>query len=159
MYYREDATGFWQVYRISSTGGSQVFLTNDSYDHYVPQWSPDGNWLVYEKVDATGYHQIYKTLSGIGIEENEMANKHTGSISIYPNPFVTMTSIRYSGIYQGDEICLGVYDLSGRHVRTLTAGNSSFGADLSPGVYFLSVVDAGGVVSEGRELMKVVKLE
>jgi Tol biopolymer transport system component len=158
VYYGDDMTGFFQIYRVSSTGGTEVSMTRDSYDHFCPQWSPDGNWLVYQKEDATGYHQIYKILSGVGIEEAETFKNQTRIINVYPNPFTTMASIRCSGINEGDEVSLQVYDLSGRLIRTIATNNSSFGTDLSPGVYFLKVVDTEAGMSSGYELIKIVKL-
>ncbi|MCK4251015.1 T9SS type A sorting domain-containing protein, partial [candidate division WOR-3 bacterium] len=48
--------------------GTETALTSDSYDHQYPQWSPDGNWIVYRKDDATSYEQIYKVPSAGGTE-------------------------------------------------------------------------------------------
>jgi len=63
VYYKYDATTYWQIYKVPSAGGTEIALTSDSYDHWMPQWSPDGNWIVYHKDDATGWYQIYKTSS------------------------------------------------------------------------------------------------
>ncbi|MCK4252601.1 T9SS type A sorting domain-containing protein, partial [candidate division WOR-3 bacterium] len=122
-------------------------------------WSPDGNWVVYYRWDATGYAQIYKVSSGTGIEETEIGNNQAGTISAYPNPFTTIVSIKYSGISEGDEINLQVYDISGRLIRTLTTNNLSFGTDLSPGVYFLKVVDPEAGGAKDYKLIKIVKLK
>ncbi len=46
----------------------EIPLTSDSYDHYEPEWSLDGNWIAYERLDATGYYQIYKIPSAGGAE-------------------------------------------------------------------------------------------
>jgi len=46
----------------------EIPLTSDSYDHYEPEWSLDGNWIAYERFDATGYYQIYKIPSAGGAE-------------------------------------------------------------------------------------------
>ena len=47
----------------------EIPLTSDSYDHNYPQWSPDGNWIVYEKdATGTGDPQIYKVPSAGGAE-------------------------------------------------------------------------------------------
>ena len=67
-YYRWDATGNWQIYKVPSAGGAETPLTSDSYTHNNPQWSPDGNWIVYYKNDATGNWQIYKVPSAGGVE-------------------------------------------------------------------------------------------
>ena len=68
MYHKEDATGNYQIYKISSGGGAEIPLTSDSYDHELPQWSPDGSEIAYHKEDATGWRQIYKIPSTGGIE-------------------------------------------------------------------------------------------
>jgi Tol biopolymer transport system component len=46
----------------------EIPLTSDNYGHYDPQWSADGNWVVYYKYDATTYPQIYKVSSTGGAE-------------------------------------------------------------------------------------------
>ncbi|TES93528.1 MAG: T9SS type A sorting domain-containing protein [Candidatus Cloacimonadota bacterium] len=46
----------------------EIPLTSDSYDHWIPQWSPDGSEIVYQKWDATSYAQIYKVPAGGGTE-------------------------------------------------------------------------------------------
>ena len=116
-YYKGDATGHYQIYRISSAGGTEVPLTSDSYIHYYPQWSPDGNWIVYEKLDATGYFQIYKISSGTGIEETETGNNQTGFISAYPNPFRKKTDIVFSLGHSAEGIELKIYDVTGSIVK------------------------------------------
>ena len=63
-----DATGYEQIYKVSSSGGTETTLTSDNYYHRDPQWSPNGNWIVYYKFDATGYRQIYRVLSAGGTE-------------------------------------------------------------------------------------------
>ena len=52
-----------------------------------------------------------------------------------------------------------MYDISGRLIRTLTTDNLSLGSDLSPGVYFLKVVDPGAGGAKGYKLIKIVKLK
>ena len=39
---------------------SEIRITSDGYPHSLPQWSPDGNWIVFERGDAGGRRQIYK---------------------------------------------------------------------------------------------------
>ena len=68
VYCKDDATGFYQIYKVPSGGGMETALTSDSYAHVQPQWSPDGNWVVYDKSDVTGFWQIYKVPAGGGAE-------------------------------------------------------------------------------------------
>ncbi|MCK4329206.1 PD40 domain-containing protein [candidate division WOR-3 bacterium] len=53
---------------LSTLWAQEIALTSDDWAHYCPQWSPDGNWIVYQKLDATGYDQIYKVPSSGGTE-------------------------------------------------------------------------------------------
>jgi len=46
----------------------EIPLTSDNADHGDPQWSPDGNWIVYDKYDGIGWLKIYKILSAGGAE-------------------------------------------------------------------------------------------
>ena len=145
VYFRYDATGYNQIYKVPSGGGIEMALTSDSYGHVAPQWSPDGNWLVYYKNDATGYEQIYKVSSGAGIEEDEIGNNRTGTISVFPNPtFGEITIHLHSSM--GRKIEVDVYDESGRFVEQLHNGyieknGKKFNTDLPTGIYFLRLRD------------------
>jgi len=145
VYHKDDGTGYSQIYKVSSTGGAEIALTNDTYWREYPQWSPDGNWVVYDRGDATGYYQIYKVPSGVGIEESKRETRQeTRGIRIYPNPFITSTSIYLSSIGQSAKsIELRIYDLGGRLVKLvpLTTDHYSLTVDFSPGIYFLNVQD------------------
>jgi len=152
VYMKDDATGYSQIYKVPSAGGEETALTSDSYsNHHHPQWSPDGNWIVYYKWDA--YYQIYKVSSEVGIEESETVNRQEAiGISVYPNPFTTVVSVKCSGISDNQKISLRVYDLSGRIVRSfpLTTDHYTLAPDFSPGIYFLK--------AEGYKPVKVIKL-
>jgi|GEM_PF-3384375 len=135
VYDKYDATGYDQIYKLPSAGGTEIALTSDSYEHEYPQWSPDGNWIVYYKDDATGYRQIYKVTSGVGIEEDETGiRKEATSIRVYPNPFTSFATI--PGYEQESFV---VYDVMGRKVG-IYSGNR-IGGELAPGVYFVLGLD------------------
>lgn len=52
----------------ASAHAAETALTFDNYNHEYPEYSPDGNWIAYQKFDATGYYQIYKISAGGGPE-------------------------------------------------------------------------------------------
>ncbi|MCK4250248.1 PD40 domain-containing protein, partial [candidate division WOR-3 bacterium] len=63
VYNKIDATVRTQIYKVSSTGGTETALTSNSYYNLYPQWSPDGNWIVYNRGLGSSYYQIYKVPS------------------------------------------------------------------------------------------------
>jgi dipeptidyl aminopeptidase/acylaminoacyl peptidase len=70
VYEKEDASGYHQIYKVPSGGGTEIALvtSNNEYGLLRPQWSPDGNWILYQKIDSKGFYQIFKILSGGGAE-------------------------------------------------------------------------------------------
>ncbi|MFH1514021.1 MAG: T9SS type A sorting domain-containing protein, partial [bacterium] len=75
VYKKYDATGCDQIYKVSSAGGAETVLTSNAYYNYSPQWSPDGNWVVYER-DVPGPRQIYKVSSAGGVETALTSNAY-----------------------------------------------------------------------------------
>ncbi len=88
-----------------------------------------------------------KFLQFTGIEEKH--NPDLMKLSIYPNPFTTFTTIRYSISTRGG-VSMKIYDLSGRVVKTLVNGEQeqgyytirwdgtdNRGERLSSGIYFI----------------------
>jgi Tol biopolymer transport system component len=131
----------------------EIALTSDSYWHYNPQWSSDGNWIVYEKADSTGYDQIYKVPSAVGIEEGEADfNQETATLSVYPNPFATVTRFEVGATSKNKQSNIEIYDAGGRLVQSVKLETSTYhlGADLAPGVYFLKL--------NGKPVGKMVKV-
>jgi hypothetical protein len=49
--------------------GEITVITSDSYDHYDPSWSLDGEYLVYAKDGDDGRSHIWRVLAGGGEEE------------------------------------------------------------------------------------------
>ena len=88
-----------------------------------------------------------KFLQFTGIEEKH--NPDLMKVSIYPNPFTTFTTIRYSISTRGG-VSVKIYDVSGRVVKTLVNGEQgqghytirwdgtdNKGKRLSSGIYFI----------------------
>lgn len=83
------------------------------------------------------------------------------SLSSYPNPFNSTTTIKYS-IAKGGRAVLKVFDLSGREVATLkdevlNAGNYSAtfnGEDMATGVYLVRLEAEGLTASYKMTLVK-----
>lgn len=48
----------FEIYRISSAGGTETAITSNGGQNMHPQWSPDGSKVVYQSLDAAGYFQI-----------------------------------------------------------------------------------------------------
>ncbi len=138
----------------------EIPLTSDSYDHYCPHWSPDGNWIVYEKLDATGYKQIYKVSSGAGIEEDIISTNQTGTICVYPNLLTGDTPVKLSLSKKG-YVEVSVYGISGRlvyHNGPIQWSEESHVLqlkNLQNGIYFLKVELDG--VSIGEEKLTILK--
>ncbi|MBN2543283.1 PD40 domain-containing protein [bacterium] len=51
-----------------SLWGEEIQLTDYASNHEYPQWSPDGNWIVYAMVDTAEAFNIYKVSAGGGDE-------------------------------------------------------------------------------------------
>jgi Tol biopolymer transport system component len=61
----------YQIYKI--VNGQETQLTSDYFQNANPSLSPDGQWITYQKLDETGYWQIYKMLND-GLEETKLSN-------------------------------------------------------------------------------------
>ncbi|GEM_PF-1963321 len=63
-----------EVYQISKqTGGQETWLTSDYSNNSSIDVSPDGLWLTYEKLDESGYWQVYKVRTD-GTEESRVTD-------------------------------------------------------------------------------------
>ena len=93
---------------------------------------------------------IVDTASGSnGTEENAKFQMLNAELEIFPNPFTTVTSVKWSGISEKQELSLQIYDLSGRLVKTLATnhlplttavewdGTDACGKKETPGIYFV----------------------
>ncbi|MBN2188685.1 MAG: T9SS type A sorting domain-containing protein [Chitinispirillaceae bacterium] len=131
----------------------KTFFFFDAYHHAHPQWSPDGNWIVYSKYDENlGNCQIYKIASSVVAVKN-MTNPQfpNQKLEVYPPIFTNETTIRCSlngNRRNRENMELMIYDISGRLVETTMA--RMIGKNLNPGIYFLK--------ASGFNAVKVIKL-
>ncbi|MEO0094162.1 MAG: DUF5050 domain-containing protein [candidate division WOR-3 bacterium] len=62
----------YQIYKIAN--GEEIQLTSDYCENINPSLSPDGEWITYQKLDESGYWQIYKMRTN-GEEETELTTE------------------------------------------------------------------------------------
>jgi Tol biopolymer transport system component len=63
-------TGVWRLYKVNSSGGTEILLTPITAMHEGPDWFPNSSWLVYEFRYLTqgAFSQIYKVSASGGNE-------------------------------------------------------------------------------------------
>jgi len=59
-YSKPDATGRWNIYTVSASGGDVKLLITRSADVISPAWSPDGQWIVYVLDPDKARRQLWK---------------------------------------------------------------------------------------------------
>jgi len=88
------------------------------------------------------------------LQEYEEGKPGTSGIrlSCFPNPFTAETKIQLLGTCRNTKYNLTIYDAAGRLVKSLKLETSTYqlGADLVPGIYFLTL--------NGKPVGKVVKV-
>jgi hypothetical protein len=102
-----------------------------------------------------------------GVDGGALAPSEFALLQNYPNPFNPSTTIGFS-VSQGGSVLLDIYDLTGRHVRTLLGGHVAAGrhsvqwdgrdergSAAASGVYFYRLsTGANSVASKKMLLMK-----
>jgi hypothetical protein len=122
-------------YRITYTeresGAANVFMNNSKV--YLV-WGED---LPNEGLDL--FYKIFTPDSTDAVDNNEIPAPVNFSLSAYPNPFNSATTITLTGAEQAE---IGIYDISGRLITTLhaTGGQALWDASAySSGLYFARV--------------------
>ena len=105
-----------------------------------------GSFIVPNTTNYDWYVVKYIPVSGVEEHFVNCGASLTKSIEIYPNPFITYTTIKETGISRDNPLL--VSDLTGRIVEEIRG--TEFGKKLSPGVYFIR--------AEGCKPVKAVKL-
>jgi len=156
---------------------SEILSTTDGGENWVSQQSPNSMQLnsVFFVNDSTGYTAGYggtiaKTINGgIPIVVNQIGSQVPDRYLLYqnyPNPFNPVTSIKYA-LSNRARINISIYDVIGRHVKTLVdgireAGSYSVtfdGTDLSSGVYFYLIQASDGKGSLFTNTKRMVLLK
>lgn len=118
------------VIYIVTGGGSVARPTSDSCDYtsvayaatHFTQVDIDGNRLTVQAIDNNGSVLDTWTLEKSGLPGSALAIDGTAKLlPNVPNPFNPVTSLRYE-MLRGHEMMLGIYDLRGRAVSTLSSG-------------------------------------
>jgi len=93
-------------------------------------------------------------LSGVD-EHPPKSETHQNRISLFPNPFKTVTKIQLLDAPKNTKSIICIYDISGRLIKSvkLEAYSHQLGADLVPGVYFLKLT-----AEEHEEIQKLIKI-
>jgi hypothetical protein len=126
-------TGVWQVPEDSGVF-RYAYRAEDMWEHVTSY--PDTGWLsfVTEPNAVTAHGLLPITLS----------------LSVYPNPFNSLTTISFSMPHAGQAM-VQVFDIMGKLVRVLSSGRVSAGehritldgGTLASGIYFVRVAAAG----------------
>jgi hypothetical protein len=142
-----------------------VYITDD--DHYTGAIPFLTTILQYaSKVFATTSTAVEEEGHDVGIASSRPAT-YTFAQNV-PNPFNPQTTIRYA-LPERADICLVVYDLTGRRVRTLVRGvqqqgrytvvwdgRDTVGREVASGIYFyqLEAIDRGFVKARRMVLVR-----
>lgn len=126
------------LYKTTNEGGTWTThasgLMNTILDHLA--LAPDG------KLYGGGGAGIYRTVSPILTGVQQISSRIPGQFSLgqnYPNPFNPVTTISYQ-LSAASHVTIKVYDVTGREVATLVAG------EMHPGTYEVRF-DAAGLAS------------
>ncbi|MBN2461665.1 MAG: hypothetical protein JXB60_08655, partial [Candidatus Cloacimonetes bacterium] len=165
-YVKNDQTGCNQIYKVPADGGEQVTLTTLTLDHWYPQWSPDGEWIVYQMVFGGGSWQIYIVSSTpAGIDDQTIIPVAEYNLSNFPNPFNPNTEILFSMPAPG-MVSLLIHNIKGQLVRALVEnqhvkgdyhylwdGADNYGNCVDAGLYFYTLIVNGRTAAANRLLL------
>ena len=155
-----DDTGTGNFLPISSTipGGNSTY-TDVNYTSFPnARYRVDVNW----SISCTPTRAISTTHSNIihlgtnSVSQLEMAN----SVTIYPNPFTSQTTITFSEIQKNTTI--KIMDVVGKEIRNLELGirnSKTVTLDMSgyaKGVYFVQITTSAGSANEKVVNKKIV---
>jgi hypothetical protein len=159
-----------------------VYATEDGVNPRLRAW-PVGNTVdtSYSLPDTTVGRYVYVTATdyagnesaasevvhyGIGVGEHPVLPTTYGLMQNVPNPFNPTTVIRFD-IPEAANVVLGVYDISGRLVRTLVDrelprarhsvewdGRDNRGTRVASGVYFYKIEAGGFTAAKKMVLLK-----
>lgn len=133
---------------------------NDIADYFV-----DDSLTMFDSLPVADFPYCIALNWGTGIGEDNGTEKESAKLEIYPNPFISSSTIRYS-IPNSGRIELKLYNLMGQLVRTLaegehTAGNYTIDWDerdndgtlMTSGIYLVKLKLEDGVAQSKKLLL------
>jgi len=78
------ARGLWQLVLVDAETGEEQYLTNDYHDNTAPVYTPDGEWVYFNKTDHTRFRQVYR-VRPTGEDEESV----TGEAAMHGEPDVS----------------------------------------------------------------------
>jgi len=120
VYFRvgNDRTNPFEIYRISSAGGTETAITSNGGQNMHPQWSPDGSRVAYQSLDAAGYFQI-RTAPASGGSETILTS--TPFDHLYPQWSRDGTLIVYQRSDAAGRFQIGIVPAAGGAETVLTS--------------------------------------
>ena len=121
-------------------------------------------WYRIVEQEQSGSIEILGTIQAVALSESGFPENHR-LVRNYPNPFNPNTTLSYqvSSEYNGNQIRIAVFDLSGRRVKTLVNdfrkpgeysvewdGRDEYGMDVSSGIYLCRMESDDGMVLAHR---------
>ncbi len=104
----------------------------------------NGEWDVYESDDFS--HLGFHLFAGVDNDENIQSVIPQISMSIYPNPMISLSTLKVKTDNSINEATIGVYNVKGQLVDKIFKGNINKGiseikwsAKLSSGIYFVKL--------------------
>ncbi|MBM3322864.1 hypothetical protein FJY69_05250, partial [candidate division WOR-3 bacterium] len=99
----------YQVCRVTPDAGLETWLTSDYMQNSDVQLSPDGQWVTYEKLDESGYWQVYKMRID-GSEETRLSDGTCPCLTPVFSPdnqnvAYTKWPVDSTGSYEYSQIC------------------------------------------------------
>jgi FlgD Ig-like domain len=138
-------------------------IPDESYRLLVFAISSDG------KVNSAAFNHIIDNNGPsitTSVQDPDIDSERDLSLSSYPNPFMTSTTIQYL-LPAADRVELSIYDISGRRVRTLIGEHKSAGAhtvdwngfddsghSVDAGMYFCNLIVGTHSIVEGLVLLR-----
>lgn len=137
--------GFFR-YRIEQRAnnplGSVIYNSADIYFDYNPPIKTNTTW-----------HTIGQNFIIVSVDE---VYKEHANVRVYPNPFLTSTTIEIEGdVY--DELELDVFDLSGRMVKRVLGTNNKVDLNrtgLNQGLYLYTLKNDGKLLHTGKVVVQ-----
>lgn len=143
----------------------------DIADFYIVLYSIEKSdkklYIVYYRSDVEGEGDIYFSSYDILTGQKEINKQNfIKELNIYPNPFNTTTSIEFA-VNDQREINIEIYDLSGKHIKTLENkefspgtykykwfGTDKNGKEVKAGLYLVRLQTGRRVITKPVELTK-----